>query len=434
MADEIWGSPYRVHRRVEPDPKRGARILVNAGHLSFLLSFFIGFAPALGLLFFSQSPVTATIMTGVVLACITYAVVLFMLAIDGGVMVPRLGVAGYLLFLFFGWLTAGVLWNEVGSRFIPAGYVGVEVLTLISVALLMQCGPADRVFRQGLLGMAVATAAILAYLVLTGTVTPDGRLGDASLLHPNVIGRQSAYAGLGAFYLLSLPRQLRPRLAVLGGLLLVLAFGVFVTTSKTSMVAFAIGVCLLTMGLRTDASLKMTVFLIIGLLFLGTLGMTMSYFDEYFANETDGITTLTGRTFIWEKSWEMIKERPLMGYGTHSFRLLGPTLSEFQPVHTHNELLQVWFTTGLIGVLLALGSYIALWVLAIRRMVVPATRSLGMYAMAMMACTLIFGLTEAGTSNLVLPTVFAILMALGLRPGSIGTNARDVKAEKGRGE
>lgn len=87
--------------------------------------------------------------------------------------------------------------------------------------------------------------------------------------------------------------------------------------------------------------------------------------------------TLTGRTAVWEASWDVISERPVLGYGLNAFinvreptpptREIWSTLV-FRPPHAHNGALDAVGQIGLVG--------LGLIVAAVSSTIVAAARSL----------------------------------------------------------
>ena len=68
------------------------------------------------------------------------------------------------------------------------------------------------------------------------------------------------------------------------------------------------------------------------------------------------------RLVLWQSAWELIKERPLAGYGTGNDRILLPIkyrekgleMAARDQYNAHNQYLQTWLETGLAGLLLLL--------------------------------------------------------------------------------
>jgi len=74
------------------------------------------------------------------------------------------------------------------------------------------------------------------------------------------------------------------------------------------------------------------------------------------------VTSLTGRTQIWAFAWQEIKKAPVLGYGNASTKYYMPlkfrTFWGWTSTHVHNMWLQIWFTTGLVGVVLLFGVFL----------------------------------------------------------------------------
>jgi O-antigen ligase len=64
-----------------------------------------------------------------------------------------------------------------------------------------------------------------------------------------------------------------------------------------------------------------------------------------------GLSTLTSRTLIWRHVLPKTLETPIIGHGYGVSRLtMGkPRYAGFQPLHCHNAMLEVFFSTGLLG-------------------------------------------------------------------------------------
>lgn len=91
-------------------------------------------------------------------------------------------------------------------------------------------------------------------------------------------------------------------------------------------------------------------------------------FDDVHAFESGQQVSPVGlRLLFVETSVDLIRERPLLGYGTGSYRAvqdahLGiPPMSEKSAPHPHNDLLHLWVERGILGPAALLFVYIALW-------------------------------------------------------------------------
>lgn len=75
------------------------------------------------------------------------------------------------------------------------------------------------------------------------------------------------------------------------------------------------------------------------------------------------ITTLTGRTSIWQFTWGEIQKAPWLGYGHGASKTMFPELFRnywgWTTTSAHNAWLHVWFASGIVGVLLMCSVFVA---------------------------------------------------------------------------
>lgn len=77
------------------------------------------------------------------------------------------------------------------------------------------------------------------------------------------------------------------------------------------------------------------------------------------------ITSIGGRVNFWKKTWQLIKERPLTGWGTGSYhgqwcRVAGtPEWCHFGSWHPHNQFLFFWVENGILAMMLFAGLVLA---------------------------------------------------------------------------
>jgi O-antigen ligase len=117
---------------------------------------------------------------------------------------------------------------------------------------------------------------------------------------------------------------------------------------------------------------------------------------------------------IWHDTWAMIQQKLWIGYGLMSFRDIGPQIAAVRLVHAHNEWLQIWFSYGLIGLLLAVGFYLSFLYQASRALTRTSTRSLGSLALGIAICGLVFGVSEASITTLTIPIPLILLLSMAL--------------------
>lgn len=142
-------------------------------------------------------------------------------------------------------------------------------------------------------------------------------------------------------------------------------------TGQLAAVALAGGYAAQRLGRRAAASAVLV--LCVGLLALAyfptPFGERLSKaFDDLHAFESGQQVSPVGlRLLFVETSIELIRERPLLGYGTGSYRAVQDAhlgiapMSEKSSPHPHNDLLHLWFERGLLGPVALLCVYLALW-------------------------------------------------------------------------
>ncbi len=88
------------------------------------------------------------------------------------------------------------------------------------------------------------------------------------------------------------------------------------------------------------------------------------------SGRAEELATGTSRTLIWSVVTNLSWQKPLTGWGYGSSLFILPQYERFMghaAPHAHNMILQLWFTTGFIGVALFLVAIVSRFILAIRR-------------------------------------------------------------------
>lgn len=151
----------------------------------------------------------------------------------------------------------------------------------------------------------------------------------------------------------------------------VMAF-VFVigTKSKTSL-ALCVGMLVISNVYRalSDSTQRRAILLILlGFGMVGFLGLYIAYqptIERLFADPT----SFTGRVSIWQVVFDYLRDHPFLGAGFGGFWQVGLQSpahdylnQQFQllTAHSHNGYLEIWVTTGPLGLILLLLSFIAM--------------------------------------------------------------------------
>lgn len=344
--------------------------------------------------------------------------VLAVLALSGAVTVRRLrwSLASVSTLLLVTLVAASAAWSQAtaGAATVTAYAAGL-VVDVAVVLLLAAMAPAALVLQRAMAGYAVGTAILLGLVVGLGWRDESGRLGDAAYLHPNSLGFQLAIAALIALFL----GTYRDRAAVSWHrgrwqlLALVLTIGLLGSLSKTAIAAFAGGVLVLfARGDMSRAGKAASVLLGSTIIVLAS-GRFSAYWTEYLGSSGRSLRTLTGRTEIWEATWPRIEEHLMLGHGLLAFRDAGPQIADVRLVHAHNEVVQLLFAYGVVGLVLALCAYGGLaWQLRRARLaVLPGTVSMRSILLAIGAFVVLRGITEANQVAVLYPPWLLLLGA-----------------------
>lgn len=244
---------------------------------------------------------------------------------------------------------------------------GVAVFTLVR----------DRAEAEWLLsltlGVAIAVAAYSIVQHFTGLDLAKTLVGKASNLHPLAHYDFDAYQGYrvkglhpssityahNLLFPLALATaaaghgtQTRRLLHGLGLLLLIAALALSLT--RGVWVAYA-GVLLAGLFGGRGARLGTLVGMVVcGLLFVTAVGGFQERVRTFFDLQAFGNV---GRQHIWRANWDMVQERPLTGWGYGNYKQFrGPFYERYPQYpqadrysHAHNNFLQVWVDTGLLG-------------------------------------------------------------------------------------
>ena len=257
-------------------------------------------------------------------------------------------------------------------------FAGYRKLWLISGGVAVFTLVRDRAEAEWLLSLTLGVAiAVAAYSIIqhfTGLDLAKTLVSKESNLHPLADYDFDAYQGYrvkglhpssltyahNLLFPLALATaaagqgsQTRRLLHVLGLLLLTAALALSLT--RGVWVAYA-GVLLLAGlygGRRARLGTAVGV-VVCGLLFVTAVGGFQERMRTFFDLQAFGNV---GRQQIWRANWDMVKERPLTGWGYGNYKQFrGPFYERYPQYpqadrysHAHNNFLQVWVDTGLLG-------------------------------------------------------------------------------------
>lgn len=322
------------------------------------------------------------------------------------------------LLLFVAWSGLALAWNYGSERSVAVGYWLMMCLEVAVPALLLMLS-SDRLktIVASLKGFCVGGLAYGGYAVYVATTQGMERLGDDTTLQTNFVGAYMAIGALAALFLYAYdPKGSRSIiwLAISSVLVLVLIRSL----SKTSIGGFALGAFAFMVFARIG--IKKRALVVTGA-FAGAawfFGLLLNYVLDYLYSQGGrSMESLSGRKEIWNEFISLILDRPLLGYGFFSVREFAPPIAaRLGHATAHNELLTVWFTLGIVGVILWLVLYaqlIWLGVAACRKSSV-----VGAFVIAVMLFVMVRGVTEGVSYGLVLPLPLAVVLIALLSNGN----------------
>jgi hypothetical protein len=298
------------------------------------------------------------------------------------------------LVLLILWAGTTLWWTRVNSLFSAFGYWTGIAISVLVVSLLLSLGDTDKVACKSLQGYVWSGLGFALVALLSNSTTADGRLGNEDFLHPNAIGNQMAIASFCASYLILQTKTNLKEHRCYTAILLILLFTLLRSMSKTCIVAFLLAFPVYLAVTKISFQKKIALLWLTGGLVLISSATLSEYIGNYISDRGgENLTTATGRTRIWELTWDLIQQRPFLGYGFQSFRDVADQIVGVRLINPHNEFLDVWVNLGLIGLTLTLITYIG-YILLLKR----ALRSglpQAAFGLALLIYSLVRGLTEA---------------------------------------
>jgi len=176
------------------------------------------------------------------------------------------------------------------------------------------------------------------------------------------------------------------------------------TLSKSTIVAFGIAQAFLLLRDRTVSAVTRRAAIFGAIIVFALFWPLISSYYVVYTNAGNQAETLTGRIGIWGFVLLRALESPWIGHGFHGFRNVIPPFGDFEAWHAHNELIQQFYTYGILGLIMFVGIYSSFY-RHIRR-ASPQVRTL---FHSLLLFILIRGLADTDRFELSLP-MWAILL------------------------
>jgi O-antigen ligase len=231
------------------------------------------------------------------------------------------------------------------------------VLLFFAWRVVTRNGQIPVVFAIVISGLVIGVLSIVAYYAFPDlgrstveayTADPGGRMRGVTS-QPNTLGTISAFTALLAvmYFQVFAPRQR----VLAAAAILISAFCLVYSDSRTSIATLVL--CLLLWSLRR-ANIALNLFTIVAIALAASLVMTFvpdvsSYLARGEAGPTD-LSSLNGRSRIWDVAWESIYAHPMLGQGYGASRLILPIDDRLfgAAVNTHSLYLELLFSGGVV--------------------------------------------------------------------------------------
>lgn len=378
---------------------------LKGGDLAFWFWIALGVKQFIIALLFQDNPAMGTLTSALI--SLAFALLLFVaLLVRDGAPVRIFSRPVQPLAAFLLWSGASILWTQADSRFVAFGFWAVSAIEAAIMLILLQLDNPNRVAIKSLQGLVVG-AALYALVALTiGRGGESVRLGNDGLLQTNFIANQMAIASLCTIHLLTQLRATLENRLIWIGVLGLLLFTMLQALSKTSMLGFVCALFLYLSHNRGRSKKNVFILAMVLGLFALSYGAISSYLTQYLTETQGGeaLATLSGRTLIWAEFVQMSLANPIFGYGFYSIRDAGPAIAiALGHATAHNEWLTVWFSLGLVGVILTLVLYVSFLRRSLEAKRNGKTRSQAVLALALLLFVFIRGFTEGSAVGLIFP-------------------------------
>lgn len=210
-----------------------------------------------------------------------------------------------------------------------------------------------------------------------------------------------------------------------------LLYVIVAAKSRTSIAAFiAAGFCSYLVNMRdfrrrwlaaSGAAFLVLLFLFALFVGQGWANDMSSYVKR--GQDTKELTSVTGRTFIWRHVLGQVWKSPIIGNGYGVSRLTMGKVPEmiWEPPHCHNEMLEVMFNTGLLGLIpfLAMVLYSLKWMIdppASQRLFTEGLARHAVCVVATLFISFMFEVRLSGRLSPFQPLFFFYMLALDREP------------------
>ena len=156
---------------------------------------------------------------------------------------------------------------------------------------------------------------------------------------------------------------------LLGIILFILFFTMFLTGGRGAMISLLLGLVIISVSSwrYIDKSSLLKIIIIVTLAFLLSNIQTDNVFVNELTELNEGISTpsILARALSWQSAWQIIKTAPVIGAGIGTYYIVSPPFKHIDDqdpgYFAHNEYIQFWLETGIVGLSLMIIIMIAIF-------------------------------------------------------------------------
>jgi exopolysaccharide production protein ExoQ len=316
--------------------------------------------------------------------------------------------------IFLGFSGCSLLWSATASPAVSAAYWCGTASDVAMMILLLRNGSAT-VAADSLMKGFVWGGCCIAIVAWIMPTQYDMRLGDEDYFNANTIGNLCAFAIFFSQYLM------RSGKGRWGLAIFFLAVTLVRSLSKTAIVAFLISEGYLIIQDRVmSRRAKMYLMIVVTVVVLVFWGLFEAYYNLYttYGNQSE---TLTGRTAIWAYVVDAALAKPWIGNGLDSMWKVVPVFGTFEARHAENEVLEQFYSYGVVGLMMLCGLYGGLY-RKIRKLSAGPFR---MIFVGILIFVIIRGFAEAEPFDFLLPLwANVLIISLVTRANAAGQGIR----------
>ncbi len=141
--------------------------------------------------------------------------------------------------------------------------------------------------------------------------------------------------------------------------------------------------------------------------------------ENKFENRIESITQLSDRDIIWKGAKEILFEKPIIGFGPRTFEKIFPFWDQFADKKIggwHNDFLQIYFESGLLGLFSFIGLLIVSLVVSIKQIrnkkIDADLRKLSTSILVTLIGLILSAITAGFITSVVLSIVFVFLISI----------------------